>query len=89
MLTERLQVLVSRDQKRRLETEARRRRSSVGAVIREAVDARLTTVTPEERARAIAEIKAMRGGRFVSPKTLERIVEEEREQATSLRRRHR
>jgi hypothetical protein len=79
MLTERLQVLMSKEQRRRLESEAKRRRSSVGALIREAIDARVASATPEERARAIAEIKTMRGGRFLSPSELERIVDEERE----------
>jgi hypothetical protein len=79
MFTERLQVLMSKEQRRRLETEAKRRRSSVGALIREAIDARVGGATPEERARAIAKIKTMRGGRFLSPNELEQIVDEERE----------
>ncbi len=81
MLTERLQVLLSRAQRHRLAAEARRRRMSVGALIREAVDARLHSLPLEKRRRAVAEIKAMSGGRFLSVRTLERIVEEEREKA--------
>ena len=79
MLTERLQVLVSRAQRRRLEVEARRRGTSVGALIREAVDARAHSVPLAERQRAVAAIRAMSGGRFLAVGTLERIVDEERE----------
>ena len=80
MLTERLQVLLSRTQRRRLELEARRRRVSVGSLIREAVDSRAHKVPLDERRRAVAEIKVMSTGRFIAPKTLERIVDEEREE---------
>jgi hypothetical protein len=80
MITERLQVLMSRAQRRRLEDEAKRRRTSVGAIIREAIDARVTPVPTERRLRAVAEIGSMEGGRFLSPAALERLVEEEREQ---------
>jgi hypothetical protein len=66
MLKERLQILVSADQRRRLEREARRRGTSVGSVIREAVDAQLGGVTQDERRKAFEEIRAMRA-RFVSP----------------------
>ncbi len=38
---------------------------SVGAVIREAVDARLHSFLMEKCRRAIAEIKAMSGGRVI------------------------
>ncbi len=65
MLTERLHVLVSRAQRHRLEAEAKRRGMSVGAVIREAVDARLHSFLMEKCRRAIAEIKAMSGGRVI------------------------
>jgi hypothetical protein len=79
MFTERLQVLMSKEQRRHLESEAKRRRSSVGALIREAIDGRAPSADPEQRARAVSEIKAMRGGRFLSPTELEQIVDEERE----------
>ena len=79
MLTERLQVLLSRAQRIRLAADAKRRHMSVGALVREAVDARLHSVPVEKRRRAIAEIKAMNGGRYLTPETLERIVDEERE----------
>ncbi len=89
MFTERMQVLISREQRRRLEAEARRRRSSVGALIREAIDTRGAGATPEERSRAVAEIKSMRGGRFISPEELERVIHEERERLPGRVRRRR
>jgi hypothetical protein len=66
MLSERLQILVTADQRRRLQREARRRGTSVGSVVRDAVDAQLGGVTPEDRRRAVDEIIAMRG-RFLFP----------------------
>lgn len=66
MLRERLQILVSSDQRRRLEREAQRRGTSVASVIRDAVDAQLGGVTPEDRRAALDRIVAMRG-RFASP----------------------
>jgi hypothetical protein len=77
MLKERLQILVSPDQRRRLEAEAKRRGTSVASLIREAVDARFGAVTQADRLRALEEIRAMKGGRFVAPDALDRISEEE------------
>lgn len=79
MRRERLQILVSREQRHRLEAEAKRRKMSVGAFIRDAIEARLGGATPAQRLRAVAEIRAMSGGRFLAPEVLERIVEAERE----------
>jgi hypothetical protein len=50
MFTERTQVLLSKDQLARLRRIARRERRSVGAVIRDALDA--YTATPADRRRA-------------------------------------
>jgi predicted transcriptional regulator len=83
MFSERLQVLLSKEQRRRLEAEAKRRHSSVGALIREAIDSRGGGATLEERSRAIAEIKDMRGGRFLPPGELERVIDRERERLPS------
>lgn len=69
MLDQRLQVLVSKDQRRRLEEEARRRNRSVGAVIREAVDQRYGGVTRVGKVAAAARIAGMSG----SPVSLEEI----------------
>lgn len=81
MLTKRLQILISREQQRRLDVAAKRRGTSVGALIREAIDARLGQAPEEQRLRAVAEMRAARGGPFVSPAELELIVEQERDDA--------
>jgi len=77
MFSERLQILVSPEQRRRMEAEAGRRGTSVAALIREAVDEYLGAIPPDRRIRAVEEIGGMRGG-FLSPAQLERLVEEER-----------
>ncbi len=84
MLKERLQILVSTDQRRRLEREARRRGTSVGSVVRDAVDAQLGAVSEDDRRRAFDEILAMRG-RFASPEDgtpegINRIAASERDE---------
>jgi hypothetical protein len=79
MLKERMQILVTSDQRRRLEREAQRRGTSVASVIRDAVDAQLGTPTAADRRAALDEILAMRGGRYASPDELNRIVASEHE----------
>lgn len=78
MLRERLQILVSREQRRRLESEARRRGVSVGGLVREAVDAHLGHVGEAERLEAVDAIRAATG-RFLSPEELNRLVADERD----------
>lgn len=78
MLKERLQILLTTEQRRRLESEARRRDVSVASLIREAVDARFGAITAADRTEALDGIRALRG-RFLSPDELNRLVEEERE----------
>jgi hypothetical protein len=78
MLRERLQILVTAQQRRRLETEAKRRGLSVGALIREAIDARYGAVTTEDRLGAVMEIGKLSGGRFLTPAEIEAAVAEER-----------
>jgi hypothetical protein len=85
MLNERVQILISTEQRRRLEAEARRRRTSVASVIRSAIDSQLGVATRDERLRAVEEIRAMRGGRFLAPEELDKVVETEGE--ANLRRR--
>lgn len=87
MFTERLQVLLSREQRRRLEAEARQRGASVGSLVREAIDARFSGFTRDERIRAVEEIGRTKGGRFLTVEEMERIVDEEREANFSIRRR--
>lgn len=76
MLSERLQILVSPEQRRRLEDEAVRRGTSVAGVVREAVDAQLDTVSREDRIRAVEEIAAMRA-EYLPPDELSRVIEEQ------------
>jgi hypothetical protein len=78
MLKERMQILVTADQRRRLEREAQRRGTSVASIIRDAVDAQLGGATPQDRRAAVDRIRALRG-RSLSPEEINRIVEEERE----------
>jgi len=79
MLSERLQILVTPEQRSLLESEARERGLSVGGLVRETIDRRFSGASREERMRAYEEIASMRGGRDVPPGELDRIVEEERE----------
>jgi len=79
MITERVQILLTPQQRRRLEEEARRQSRSVASLVREAIDARFGTVSRQERLAAVEAIAHMRGGRYLSPEQLNRMVEEERE----------
>lgn len=83
MFSERVQVLMTKAQRRRLEEEARQRGSSVGALIREAIDTREGRAPLADRLRAVAEIKAMTvraGGKSLSVEDIERLVDDEREE---------
>jgi hypothetical protein len=84
MLDQRLQILISPDQRRRLEAEARRRDASISSVIREAIDLHLGTTDRSARLRALEEIRAMQGGPFLTPEELNREVAAEREQQFDL-----
>lgn len=81
MFDQRLQVLLTTEQRERLESEARQRNASVASLIRDAIDARYGIPTREERIRAVEEIRRMEAGPLLSPEELNRIVEEEREEA--------
>lgn len=80
MFNERLQLLITPEQRRHLEGEARRTGSSIGALVRDAIDARFGTTAVEERRGAVEEITAMRGT-FLPVDELEAIVDEERDRA--------
>jgi hypothetical protein len=84
MFSERLQILISPEQRRALEAEAERREASVASVIREAIDLRLGTVDRSARLRALEQIRAMKGGPFLTPEQLNREVAAEREQQFDL-----
>jgi hypothetical protein len=80
MFSERLQILLSPEQRRLLEGEARRRQTSIAAVVRVALDRELGLSSRDDRANALSEIRAMRAG-FVSPEEINRITAGERDQA--------
>lgn len=75
MYTERLQILVSKEQRRRLEREARRRKSSVAGVIRDAVEAQLGGTSRRERLQAFEAISRLRGAPYLAPEELEREID--------------
>ena len=78
MLTERLQVLISPEQRRRLDREARQRETSVGSLVREALDASFGGVSRERKRKAFEEFKKHRiPGPAPSPEEIDRMVEEE------------
>jgi len=75
MYTERLQILVSKEQRRRLEREARRRKSSVASVIRDAVEAELGGTSRQDRLQAVEAISRLRGAPYLPPEELEREID--------------
>jgi predicted DNA-binding protein len=77
MLSERLQVLVSREQRERLEAEAARRGTSVATVVREAIDSVVGIPTREERLTAVAAISEMRG-LYLTTDELDAVLADER-----------
>lgn len=81
MLNERLQILVTAEQRRTLEAEAGRRGASVGALVREAIDARFDTVDRERRRAAFEELQRIGGrnrGLVVPLDELEELIEQSR-----------
>ncbi|HEX4669406.1 MAG TPA: hypothetical protein VH275_05480 [Solirubrobacterales bacterium] len=76
MYSERLQILISKEQRRRLEAEAQRRNASVASVIRDAVDAELGEVAREQRLQAVSAIAAMKAGPHLEPDELRRLIDE-------------
>ena len=80
MLKERLQILVTTEQKRRLEAEARTRGESVGGLVREAINERYGkrkyTFSPAVRKAAMERIRSGPTIPFITPEELNRIYEE-------------
>ncbi|MBK5220401.1 MAG: hypothetical protein JJE35_11545 [Thermoleophilia bacterium] len=70
MYSERLQILVSKEQRRRLEREAKRRGSSVASVIRDAVEVELGGISRERRLGAVAAISRLHGAPHLPPEEL-------------------
>lgn len=80
MYSERLQILISKDQRRRLEAEARRRKASVASVIRDAVEVELGGSTREDRLRAVEAIAGMAATPYLPPEDLQGAIDESREE---------
>ncbi len=78
MLDQRIQLLVSKEQRRRLEARAKESGKSVGQLIRDAIDERYGRVTLEERIRAAHEITHARGGRDLTVEQMNELIGEER-----------
>lgn len=74
MFSERMQLLLSPEQRRRLNEEAHDRDVPVAAVVREAIDQHLGTTSPGGRAIA-AERIASRHLKFVSPERLNKLLD--------------
>lgn len=75
MFTERLQILVSKEQRQRLEREAKRRQSSVASVIRDAVEAELGGTSQQDRMQAVEAISRLHGAPYLPPEELEREID--------------
>jgi predicted DNA-binding protein len=80
MFSERLQILISPEQRARWESEAKRRGTSVAGLIREAVDQNLGSLDRADRLQAVEAIRAM-NGRFLTVDEMDRIAEGERARA--------
>ncbi len=78
MLSERLQILVTRGQRRRLEAEAHARAVSVGSLVREAVDGRYAGAPEADRRQALEEIRAMDARLPQDPAELDRLIDQGR-----------
>lgn len=78
MYSQRLQILVSKEQRKRLESEARRRKTSVASVIRDAVDKELGRGSREDRLRAVAAIGKIEGIPYLPPDELRKAIDEAR-----------
>jgi hypothetical protein len=82
MYNERIQLLASKEQRRRWEQEARRRGVSLSRVIREAVDAQLGGTSRKDKIAAAEAIEAMKPGPYIAPEELERLIAEAHDEAT-------
>ncbi|MCZ7588451.1 MAG: hypothetical protein M5U27_06215 [Gaiella sp.] len=81
MLSERLQILVTPEQRRKLEGEAARTGESVGALVRKAIDGTYNPVDRDRRRRAFDELRSIgerNRGVVLSPDELEALVEDAR-----------
>lgn len=74
MYSERLQLLLSREQRRRLDEEARRSGSSVAALVRKAIDGHFKPASAEQRRNA-ARLLVERKVEFIAPNELRELVD--------------
>jgi hypothetical protein len=82
MFSERMQILLTPVQRRRVEAEARRRGVSVAAVVREAIDARIDGVPLDRRVAALERLRSRRVP-FVPPARLDELIDERADEALS------
>jgi hypothetical protein len=75
MYSERLQIMLTPEQRRHIQQEAQRRGTSVAALIREAITEHLGAAPEEDRALAYRSI-VVRRARFLAPDRLDELVEE-------------
>ncbi|MGH2747568.1 MAG: ribbon-helix-helix protein, CopG family [Actinomycetota bacterium] len=75
MFSERLQILLTPQQRRHLQQEAKRRGTSVTALIREAISEHFGVVPEGDRERAYRSIVARRA-RYLAPDQLDELLEE-------------
>lgn len=75
MYTERLQILVSKEQRRRLEREAKLRGASVASVIRDAVDVELGGGSRKEKLSAVEAIRQMPRVPHLPPAELRQLLD--------------
>ena len=76
MFSERLQILVSKEQRRRLESEAKRRQTSVASVIRDAVEAELGGGSRREKLRAVEAIRRIPPIPALPPEELRQLIDQ-------------
>jgi hypothetical protein len=74
MYSERMQIFLSRDQRRRLQAEAHARGTSVGSLVREAIDARFGGVSADDR-RAALERMRRRSAEELPPDQLKELID--------------
>ncbi|MGH7881892.1 MAG: hypothetical protein ACREN8_03150 [Candidatus Dormibacteraceae bacterium] len=80
MISERVQILLTPEQRERLQEESLLKRRSVASLVREAIEARFGVVSREKRIAAANAITSMKGTPSYTPEELNRLVESEREE---------
>ncbi len=77
MSFERMQILVTAEQRRRLRTAAAAHGTSVTELVRQAIDFKLSALSPgrEQKLQAVAELRAMGPVEFVPPDELRELID--------------